>query len=410
MEKTIDLTPISNKIKSQSDRKISKIFEEARGNFSSVVLSKVYEEFEQELTQIFDTFSSAGNSIDEIETAFDSTLERALDLLSDQFRRRNLGDTAAYENERNRWTKELEETRDALIVKFKISLIKDSTKIATAKSDSKTDIASEQSNTTHPDGIVSATTFENFSHSLLGIGDLNLPSKRIDAVSAVLDLQEFTAFSQQEDPDLAVQPFISEFVRWFFEKLKELAFIEQKNQLVYSRIPLPFFAKFLGDGFMLIWDLNLRGTQQICNEKGHNWKNEVQRYIGNILTILFELKDLYKDDFIKELRFEFPKIPKKLRCGVARGSIYSIGGDKDYVGPCINKAARLANIPPLNMLFSAKGITIEKTGSEKLIKRFAKSTINLKGIGDEFVYVNRYEYGQLPDEDKKLIRLHQRNK
>jgi class 3 adenylate cyclase len=411
MGQTVNLRPIFHQIEGQCDDRINIILEKARGNLSSAVLSKVLEEFELELTQKVDSCVSVGNTIEEIESELNSTLQRALSLLTDQFCRRNLSESAAHKNERKHWENGLEGTRDALIEKCKISQSNDTVTIKASnpiKKTSQKDEQPEQPHTFHPRGIISASVFNDFSHSLLGIGDLNIPSKRVNALVAILDLQDFTAFSQQEDPELAVQPFLNELVVWFFKKLKELALIEQKNQLVYCHIPLPIYAKFLGDGFMLIWDLNLESIQQKCKETGHNWEIETQRYIGNILNILFDIKNLYKNELAKKLRLEYRKVPKKLRCGVARGSIYSIGGGKDYVGPCINKAARLANYPPLSMLVSTKGISIERSSSEKLTKFFVRATMDLKGIGKEYVYINRYEYGHLPEKEKELIKKHKK--
>ncbi|HYM60827.1 MAG TPA: hypothetical protein VEZ11_08035, partial [Thermoanaerobaculia bacterium] len=95
--------------------------------------------------------------------------------------------------------------------------------------------------------------------------------------------------------------------------------------------------------------------------------------------------------------------PHALRCGVARGRVYSIGDGNDFVGPCINIAARLQKVASgITFCFSRRGFDGEKfSGSTKelLLRR-----ISIRGIGNsELVYVPRAEYEALSGDDKALL-------
>ena len=48
------------------------------------------------------------------------------------------------------------------------------------------------------------------------------------------------------------------------------------------------------------------------------------------------------------------RVPLKLRCGIARGQIMSIGDASLFVGPCINVAARLQKLGKFSLPFKKR--------------------------------------------------------
>jgi hypothetical protein len=182
MDSTINLTPIINQIEKKSDGSINKIIEEARGHFSSAVLSKIYEQFEKEFAQKIEVLSSAGAEINEIKSTLKSTIERALGLLSDQFKRRDLGDSAAYKNEKLHWKNGLGEAQIAAIEKYKLSIALDANKVKTSDSNKNISREKEQSPKQqpmlHPWRIVSSFIFELDSDEIVDV--ISLTGLQVD--------------------------------------------------------------------------------------------------------------------------------------------------------------------------------------------------------------------------------------
>jgi len=189
--------------------------------------------------------------------------------------------------------------------------------------------------------------FEEFNESILGIGDISEPSIRKESIAVIFDLESFTAFSSQPDPQLFLPEFLNTFLKWIFSciriknKVPDLDFNE--GYVLYST--LPYYSKFLGDGILFLFERNMD------EEKLHN-----------IFAQMWEITQAYKTHLLPRLERKYSNVPQRLRCGVALGDVYSIGGGKDYVGPCINTAARLQHFDPYTFAFSTKGINIEKIG------------------------------------------------
>ena len=53
---------------------------------------------------------------------------------------------------------------------------------------------------------------DGFNPSILGLGDISVPSREIEAIAAVFDLVGFTRFCNQVDPHLAVPTYLSRFL------------------------------------------------------------------------------------------------------------------------------------------------------------------------------------------------------
>jgi len=108
-------------------------------------------------------------------------------------------------------------------------------------------------------------TFERFTHDLLGLGDVARDAEPIDAVCAVFDLAGFTQFSAQVDPHLALPEFMNSFLEWLFIAIRQSALRATRVEDVALFMPLPFYAKFMGDGVMFLWDTKRMKVSDINN-------------------------------------------------------------------------------------------------------------------------------------------------
>jgi len=123
------------------------------------------------------------------------------------------------------------------------------------------------------------------------------------------------------------------------------------------------------------------------------------RFICNIVACMYNIFISY-DEFYESAKKKYVDPPTKLRCGIARGSVFPIGGGLDFVGPCINISSRLQKFNGLSFAFSARGIE-EYAFDADLKKDFIKKRVNIRGIGDgELIYVLRDEFDKLPGELK----------
>jgi hypothetical protein len=92
--------------------------------------------------------------------------------------------------------------------------------------------------------------------------------------------------------------------------------------------------------------------------------------------------------------------PSKLRCGIARGSVFPIGNGLDFVGPCINISTRLQKMSDLSFAFSARGVDLN-VFHPSYHEVFVKKQVAIRGIGDnELIYISREEFDKLPKDLK----------
>jgi class 3 adenylate cyclase len=232
---------------------------------------------------------------------------------------------------------------------------------------------------------LSRQDFAKFNPGILGLGDIAREGESIEALAAMYDLEGFTSFCGQDDSHLIVQDFLKMFLDWLFAQTARsfTRKIEGDQVLIWGR--LPFFAKFLGDGVLFLWDTNptndrLRGPHMMG---------------AMILALLSTCLD-YQREFLPLARQKFANTPQRLRCGIARGRVISIGDGQDFVGPCINLASRLQKLSPLSFAISAKGIDIEKALHPDDIHHFVPKRVKVRGLQvEQLVYV-------LADEMKKL--------
>lgn len=232
--------------------------------------------------------------------------------------------------------------------------------------------------------IIPKKNFDSFSESILDLGQIDSKSNQIDALSVMFDLEGFTNFCKQIDPQLAVPEFLSKFLKWIFQQIKLELIIEEFEEGYSTYAPLPFMSKFMGDGLLFLWDTtNLNDGE-----------------ISNIVVSMLEICDKYKAKFIKEIEYDIVDAPQKLRCGIARGHIYSVGNGNDFVGPCINVSARLQKFNSLSFCFSRRGID-PKSMHNEVINDFAVKKVDIRGIGEtELVCVLKSEFDKLSPEEK----------
>ena len=235
---------------------------------------------------------------------------------------------------------------------------------------------------------VTSEQFDRFNPDVLGLGDIGSPSAQVEALAAVFDLSGFTSFCSQVDPHLAVPEYLSSFLAWLFAEIKKGSVKESLEEEKILWAGLPFLAKFLGDGVLFLWDTKNMGGAEICN----------------VVTSLWEICGNYVREFYPIIRKVVAQPPKVLRCGVSRGLVFSVGNGEDYVGPCINIAARLQKLSSLTFCFSRRGFDVEKHMPEETAAKYVLKSVSLRGIGeDELVWVRKEEFDGLQDEEKALF-------
>jgi len=230
--------------------------------------------------------------------------------------------------------------------------------------------------------------FDKFNPAALDLGDISLPSSQVEALAAMFDLSGFTTFCSQVDPHLAVPEYLNRFLSWLFDEIRKGLLRESKEDEKVLWASLPFLAKFTGDGVLFLWDTKNMGGAEICN----------------VITSLWEICGNYACEFYPMIRKTVVQPPKLLRCGISRGMVFSVGNGEDYVGPCINIAARLQKLSLLTFCVSRRGFDIEKHMPEETAAKYVLKSVALRGIGDdELVWVRKEEYDGLKDEDKALF-------
>lgn len=237
-----------------------------------------------------------------------------------------------------------------------------------------------------------------FNVDLLNIGDLKAPSKAVDVLSVWLDLEGFTNFTKQVDPQLTIPSFIFDFFNWLFNKIKGSFIRDAEENALYAE--LPFFSKFMGDGVLFLWRIDLDKIVEIDkNLSSDLLLTQLQICLCNIIATMYIICAEY-NEFFTSIKLNYVDPPTKLRCGIARGNVFPIGGGLDFIGPCINISARLQKFNNLSFAFSARGIDVNGF-HENYKELFLKKRASIRGIGNkELIYVLKNEFEKLPKELK----------
>lgn len=219
---------------------------------------------------------------------------------------------------------------------------------------------------------------------MLGLGDISKTSQPIQAVAAIFDLEGFTAFCSQIEPQFAIPVFLTRFLNWLIERLKRETIEAEYPAGVKVSHPLPFYLKFLGDGILVLW----------------NSDKMSQKILQNLLISVTGICEAYRDVLVPELKKMVSDPPKRLRCGVARGSVIGVGDSADYVGTCINMAARMQKLPGVSVVFNRRGFLLEAPDANTLIlELFTIKSVAVSGIGSgELVGVLRSDLAKMPPE------------
>jgi class 3 adenylate cyclase len=232
--------------------------------------------------------------------------------------------------------------------------------------------------------------FNAFNPGALGLGDIRREGQYVQALAAIYDLEGFTAFCNQVDSHLVVPDFLATYLQWLFESLKAKFCNSHNGSQALLWSSLPIFTKFMGDGLLLIWNTERTGAELSA--------------IHNIVITLLEITIEYRTTFLKLVEPHYSNIPPRLRCGVSRGQIVSIGDDADYVGSCINIAARLQKLPGLTFAVSRRGCDLLGLGSTTLTKGLILRKVELRGIGaDERIFILKDEFERLSAHDRRLF-------
>ena len=228
-----------------------------------------------------------------------------------------------------------------------------------------------------------------FNPTMLDLGDINTPCQEKEAVAAVLDLTGFTTFCNQVDAYLAIPRFLNNFLDWFYNSVMQG--LTDENDGIRSTFwaELPIFVKFLGDGLLLLWNAHRMTEEQIC------------RLAATLYIVCYS----YRQEFYPQMSMAVNKPPVVLRCGVARGKIFSVGNGSDYVGHCINNASRLSHLGPLTFCFPHRGFQVREYMPVDYAQLFVPKYISIRGVGEnELVWVVKDEFIRLPEKSRVQYR------
>lgn len=237
--------------------------------------------------------------------------------------------------------------------------------------------------------LVDTEAIGRFNPSLLNLGDIAMPSQEREALAAFFDLTGFTAFCNQVDAYLAIPRFLSDFLEWFFTEIRQRVTqsVQGNHAMVWAELPTK--VKFLGDGLLIIWNTQRMTDALICR----------------LVTTCYELCRAYRREFYPAMAMKVNKPPVSLRCGLARGKVFTVGNGNDYVGHCINNASRLSHLHSLTFAFPHRGFPVRENLSEEYLRLFVPKYVSVRGVGEsEIVWVVRKELDELPEQQKLNFR------
>jgi hypothetical protein len=86
--------------------------------------------------------------------------------------------------------------------------------------------------------------------------------------------------------------------------------------------------------------------------------------------------------------------------------VYSVGNGNDYVGSCINMAARIQKSPGATFAYSRRGINLDDATADDFFKtRVVVKKMTMRGIGEkELICILKSEFDQMSADDKKHYR------
>jgi len=236
---------------------------------------------------------------------------------------------------------------------------------------------------------LSIVNFQKFNSSMLKLGNIAIEGKYQEGLAVVFDLAGFTEFCDQIGSHLIIPDFLNKFLNWLFQTIAQEFVNETIEDKVLLWCRLPFYSKFMGDGVLFIWNTDGMAPADICN----------------LIVSLEIVSNKYKSNFLTSIPLHYENVPEKLRCGISRGTITSIGKGEDFVGACINLASRLQKLESLSFAFSNKGIQIDEFHADEQ-NSYLLVKAPVRGIRfNEYIYILKHEYEKLPDENKAFFKL-----
>ena len=238
---------------------------------------------------------------------------------------------------------------------------------------------------------VDKAVFDAFTPTVLGLGDVARDGEYVQALAAIFDLEGFTDFCGQNDSHLVIPEFLSRYLHWLFATLAEQLRVDETESSVRLWARMPFYAKFLGDGLLFLW------RADCCHGSVEN---------VNIARSLLVVTNAYVQTFLPEIRKAVSNPPARLRCGLAVGQVISIGGGADFVGPCINEAARLQKLCRLSFAMMRRGFDLsQEPESESALRRLLTlKCTSIRSVGERrLVYIRNDEFGALSADEQRLF-------
>lgn len=228
-----------------------------------------------------------------------------------------------------------------------------------------------------------------FNPAMLDLGNLNTPCEEKNAIAAVFDITDFTKFCNQVDAYLEIPRFLNYFLKWFFSCIIQGFTEEDDGEKSTFWAELPMLVKFLGDGLLIVWDTRRIAPELDCR----------------LVATLYNICRAYNRDFYPQISNIINKPPSILRCGIARGRVFSLGAGRDYVGHCINNASRLSHLEGLSFAFPHRGFNVRDDMPDAYTGLFISKYISIKGVGEnELIWVLKDEFMRLPEDKKKQFR------
>ena len=215
-------------------------------------------------------------------------------------------------------------------------------------------------------------------------------------LAMIFDLEGFSKFFNQPDVQNYVPRYLNHIIKavsiaiYGGEDYWSSSDTGCKPQKLKPLQYLPIHEKFLGDGVLYVW-VTKNGTSFIPN------------FITDLINRLWNIR-IFFNVINKRNEYFVPvfEVPKKIRFGFARGTIYELthetSEEKEYLGSCINLASRLQQYcPQLGFIASGRlqirDLTIIKNNYKKVVAS------KLKGFPQEFVIVDNDEFNEL---DKQI--------
>jgi len=195
------------------------------------------------------------------------------------------------------------------------------------------------------------------------------PSRRFDAITAIIDLEGFTSFCSQPDNHRKLARFLNFVFERVNDSLRAAGLADSSTHF-----------KFLGDGALYVWSLE---------------DVEPKRLGQQIVLALHNLYRTYPTEVLDELDdLNVFSVPKRIRVGIAQGEVTELrsadGTTAEYVGFSINLAARLQHYCPAVGFFVSCTVSLSDDFLEEysFVRAKTKTIKGMRGVEVEVRYVH----------------------